>query len=89
MLRWIRPWTWRERFNVATRSSKHRIRHIVATRIVSRPELARYLDDRFAIGAQLQFQTRAERGRPHLGRLDLRTRYSDSLATPLPSVIPS
>lgn len=65
------------------------IRHIVATRIVSRPELARYLDGKFGIGAQVQLQTRAERGRPHLGRLDLRTRYSDSLATPLPSVIPA
>ena len=65
------------------------IRHIVASRIVSRPDLARYLDGKFGIGAQLQFHTRAERGRPHLGRLDLRTRYSDALATPLPSVIPS
>lgn len=71
------------------RSELTGIRHIVATQIVSRPELARYLDGKFGIGAQLRFQTRAERGRPHLGRLELRTRYSDSLATPLPSVIPS
>jgi dTDP-4-dehydrorhamnose reductase len=65
------------------------IRHIVATRIVSRPELARYLDSKFGIGADVTLQTRAERGRPHLGRLDLRTRYSDPLAAPLPSVIPA
>lgn len=64
------------------------IRHIVAERIVSRPQLARYLDDRFAIGAKLAFETRAVRGRPHLGRLDLRTRHRDELAAPLPSVVP-
>lgn len=71
------------------RSEVTGVRHIVATRIVSRPELARYLDERFAIGARLAFETRAERKTPHLGRLDLRTRYRDALATPLPSVIPT
>jgi dTDP-4-dehydrorhamnose reductase len=64
------------------------VRHIVAERIVSRPQLARYLNERFAIGAELGFEKRAERGRPHLGNLDLRTRYSDALAAPLPSVVP-
>jgi dTDP-4-dehydrorhamnose reductase len=71
------------------RSELTGIRHIVAERIVSRPQLARYLDQRFAIGAALGLQPRAERGRPHLGKLDLRTRYCDALATPLPSVVPS
>jgi len=65
------------------------VRHVVAERIVSRPELARHLDERFAIGAQLGFETRAQRGRPHLGKLDLRTRFSDALAAPLPSVVPA
>jgi dTDP-4-dehydrorhamnose reductase len=63
------------------------IRHIVAERIVSRPELARYLNAKLGIGAQLAFETRAERKNPHLGKLDLRTRYRDDLAIPLPSVI--
>ena len=70
------------------RSETTGIRHIVATRIVSRPQLAAYLNERFAIGAELAFETRAERSRPHLGRVDLRTRYSDAFATPLPSVVP-
>jgi len=65
------------------------VRHVVATKIVARPLLARYLNERFAIGAQLAFETRAERGRPHLGCLDLRTRYTDALAAPLPSVVPA
>src|ERR1700759_514265 len=32
MLRWIRPWTWSVRLSAATRSSKARMRHIVASR---------------------------------------------------------
>ena len=64
------------------------IRHIVAERIVSRPVLARYLDRRFAIGATLAEQPRSERGIPHLGRLDLTTKFRDALATPLPAVVP-
>ncbi|HEY5952108.1 MAG TPA: sugar nucleotide-binding protein [Kofleriaceae bacterium] len=71
------------------RSELTGVRHVVAERIVSRPQLARYLNERFAIGAELGFEARAERGRPHLGKLDLRTRYTDVLATPLPSVVPS
>jgi dTDP-4-dehydrorhamnose reductase len=70
------------------RSTITGIRHIVADRIVARPQLARYLNERFAIGAELGFETRAVRGRPHLGRLDLRTRFTDALAAPLPSVVP-
>lgn len=70
------------------RSSLTGIRHIVAERIVSRPQLARYLNERFEIGAELGFETRAQRDRPHLGRLDLRTRYSDALSAPLRSVVP-
>jgi dTDP-4-dehydrorhamnose reductase len=70
------------------RSSITGVRHIVAERIVSRPQLARHLNERFTIGAELSFETRAVRGRPHLGHIDLRTRYTDALATPLPSVVP-
>jgi dTDP-4-dehydrorhamnose reductase len=65
------------------------LRHIVAERIVSRPELARYLDERFAIGATFSLQSRAERATPHLGKLDLRTCYRDALAAPLPAVVPA
>jgi len=71
------------------RSTVTGVRHVVATRIVARPELARYLDGAFGIGATLAFERRAERKRPHLGRLDLRTRFDDALAAPLPSPLPS
>jgi dTDP-4-dehydrorhamnose reductase len=64
------------------------IRHIVATRVVSRPELAAYLAARYAIDAKLDVHYRRDRRAPHLGRVELTTRYTDALARPLPSVIP-
>jgi dTDP-4-dehydrorhamnose reductase len=70
------------------RSELTGVRHIVATRIVARPALATYLDRHFAIGATFAQETRAARKAPHLGKLDLRTKYRDALAAPLPSVIP-
>lgn len=65
------------------------IRHIVAERIVARPVLAAYLNERFAIGAQFALESRVDRKTPHLGALDLRTQFRDALATPLPAVVPS
>lgn len=70
------------------RSSVVGIRHIVAERPVSRPELAAYLNAHFAIGATFELQPRAERKNPHLGRVELMTRYEDAFAAPLPSVVP-
>ena len=64
------------------------VRHVVAERIVARPVLAAYLNERFQIGAQFGTETRAERKNPHLGKIDLRTRYRDELAAPLPAVVP-
>jgi len=64
------------------------VRHVTATRAVSRPELARYLVDRFVRGASFALEARAQRRAPHLGRVELATRYTDALAAPLPSVVP-
>jgi len=69
------------------RSSITGLRHLVATRTVSRPELADHLDRTFAIGASLGFETRRERKTPHLGRVELRTRHADAFAAPLRSVL--
>ena len=71
------------------RSAVTGVRHIVAQRIVSRPVLATYLNERFEIGATFDLEPRAARRNPHLGRVDLRTRFADALATPLPSVVPA
>jgi dTDP-4-dehydrorhamnose reductase len=70
------------------RSSITGVRHVTATRAVSRPALAAYLVERFAIGARFDIGNRADRRAPHLGHVELATRYDDALATPLPSVIP-
>jgi dTDP-4-dehydrorhamnose reductase len=71
------------------RSGVTGIRHVTATRAVSRPELAAYLDRRFAIGAHFAIEARADRRTPHLGKVELTTRYRDELAAPLPSVVPA
>ncbi|HUS28138.1 MAG TPA: sugar nucleotide-binding protein [Kofleriaceae bacterium] len=75
------------------RSSITGVRHIVASRIVSRPELARFLDEKFGIGAKFDTETRAQRweraATPHLGKVSLVTRFTDALAAPLPPVVPA
>ncbi len=70
------------------RSGLRGIRHIVATRTVARPELAAYLNQHFGIGATFGEQPRCERRTPHLGNVELATRYHDALAAALPSVVP-
>ncbi len=64
------------------------LRHLTATRTVSRPALATYLTARFDIPARIGVGTRAQRGAPHPGIVELRTHHTDALAAPLPSVIP-
>jgi len=63
------------------------IRHLIAQRAVSRPELATYLDQKFSIGATIGLGTREGRGVPHPGIVELRTVYSDALAAPLSAVV--
>lgn len=69
------------------RSTIGGIRHVVADRIVSRPELAAFLVEKFGIGAQFGVESRRDRKAPHLGRVALATKYRDALAAPLPSVV--
>jgi len=64
------------------------LRHLVTPRAISRPELATYLDARFAIGAQISVGRRSDRRAPHPGRVELRTVHRDSLAAPLAAVVP-
>lgn len=65
------------------------VRHVTATAAIARPALARYLIDRFAIGAEFATEPRAARRAPHLGDVELATRYADALAAPLPAVVPA
>lgn len=63
------------------------IRHVVATHALSRVELARALDERFAIGASLTVSRRLEQLLPHIGNVELATEFHDELARPLPGLL--
>jgi dTDP-4-dehydrorhamnose reductase len=69
-------------------SSVTGVRHLVASRTVSRPELAQFLDAKFAIGARIEQQLRRDKRAPHPGHVELRTVHHDPLAAPLPAVVP-
>jgi dTDP-4-dehydrorhamnose reductase len=63
------------------------LRHLCADKVVSRPVLAEYLSRHQNLPVELKFQNRADRPAPHLGNVDLVTRYDDPLAQALPSIV--
>jgi dTDP-4-dehydrorhamnose reductase len=71
------------------RSTVTGTRHITATRAIDRPALAAFVNTRFAIGATFDTALRATRAAPHLGNVELATRYADAFAAPLASPIES
>ena len=72
-----------------SRSGETGIRHIPATRALSRIELAHYLLKQLGLEARFHCESRHNRSAPHLGRVELLSSYQDEWATPLPSVIDS
>ena len=72
-----------------TRGQEAGIRHIIATRTVSRIELAQYLFKRLGLKARFHSESRHQRPTPHLGRVELTSTYQDKLSIPLPSVVDS
>jgi len=71
------------------KSQEAGVRHISATRAVSRIELAHYLLKRLGLEVRFHSESRHQRPAPHLGRVDLMSAYGDEFATPLPSVVES
>ena len=65
------------------------VRHIIATRTISRIELAHYLLNRLGLEASFHCESRHQRQTPHLGRVELTSTYRDELSIPLPSVVDS
>ena len=65
------------------------VRHVAATRAVSRVELADYLLDLFGENANYKSESRRDRSAPHLGRVELASVYTDDMASPLTSVLES
>ena len=63
------------------------IRHVTATRALSRIELANHLLKLFGEPASFERESRHQRTAPHLGHVELATRYRGELFQPLPSIL--
>jgi len=70
-----------------SRNGETGIRHIPATRVLSRIELAHYLLQQLGLEALFDCESRHNRPSPHLGHVELISSYQDEWATPLPSVV--
>ena len=68
-------------------SAESGVRHITATRALSRVQLAHYLMAKFSTEINFLYESRHERSAPHLGRVELASIYRGPLFKPLPSVI--
>lgn len=62
-------------------------RHLVATAAHDRPRIAAFVSAHFGIGATFGVERRVDRATPHLGNVELATRFDDALAAPLRSVV--
>ena len=69
------------------RSEEAGIRHITATRAVSRVELANYLFNLLRTPAIFNIESRHQQGTPHLGRVELCSVHGGELFRPLTSVL--
>ena len=76
-----------ERIMAFALSEEQGLRHIPATRMVSRPELANYLIRKRQLNPLLGTRTRAQQPFPHLGRIEIQSDYSSPLTAPIKSVL--
>jgi dTDP-4-dehydrorhamnose reductase len=76
-----------ERLVAWTRDEARGVRHVPASRVVSRPELATHLMRLQQLPPRFSLTRRAERPYPHLGRVELQSDFSHPLSVPLPSVV--
>ena len=65
------------------------IRHVPATRVASRIDLANHLFSLLDKPAAYRTETRRQRAAPHLGHVELATVHKDALSRPLMSVLES
>ncbi len=89
----LRSVVWAEdlarRVMALARSRTTGIRHIAATQPVSRIELAHYLLKRLGLEARFHCESRHQRTVPHLGHVEITSRYRDEFAQPLQNVVDS
>jgi dTDP-4-dehydrorhamnose reductase len=76
-----------ERVMQLAQSTETGIRHISATRAVSRVELANYLMAVLGEPPNFSCESRHQRPTPHLGLVELTSVYEDTLSDPLASVL--
>jgi len=76
-----------ERVLRLARSELRGVRHVPATRAVSRPQLAEYLLRRRGLPVRYALSERRAQPAPHLGRVAIVSEHDGELATPLPSVL--
>ena len=76
-----------ERIMRLAQSQETGVRHICATRAVSRVHLAEYLGGQFGIDLVFPTASRHQQPAPHLGRVELKTVYKGQLHEPLPCVL--
>ncbi|MSP39296.1 MAG: NAD-dependent epimerase/dehydratase family protein [Deltaproteobacteria bacterium] len=65
------------------------VRHVTATRAVSRVELADHLLALFGENGSYKSESHYDRSAPHLGRVELASIYTDDMSRPLTSVLDS
>lgn len=63
------------------------IRHVTATQAISRVELANYLLNRLGLALNFDRESRHQRSVPHIGRVELASRFTGELSQPLTSVL--
>ena len=68
-------------------SSQIGIRHVTATQVISRVDLANYLLSRLGLDLNFHRESRHQRSVPHIGRIELASRFTGELSQPLPSVL--
>lgn len=69
------------------RSRETGLRHIAATRAVSRVVLAKYILKYSGLSATFKVESRCQQPTPHLGRVELHSKYKGELFRPLSSVL--
>jgi dTDP-4-dehydrorhamnose reductase len=63
------------------------VRHVPATKIVSRPRLARHLMEIQNLPPEFHLRSRRDLPTPHLGRVEIHSIHRDRYAAPLPSPV--
>jgi dTDP-4-dehydrorhamnose reductase len=76
-----------DRIHALAETSIRGVRHIVATQATSRLELAHHLCAQLGIRPSFDVKDRGELLTPHLGNVELASRFTDELAQPLPGVL--